>query len=459
MAEVQYSDVEKAVLNEINGLGQNVKANHETMMKNYEDLKKLVDSKPDDVLIKTRIDKLATDISTRQEDLDKKFADSEKKIQDRIDQMEVAVQRPGFTSGADPNLALEEKEAIEWQRAYMSLQNKEGVTWDRFKNIQPNVELYRQYKNGFENFLRKAGDERNLTAEEHKLLLTGSDPDGGYHVPTAMSARIIGKVYEYDPIRQLASVETISTAAWEAMVDQDEAGYGWEGDTVAGAETATPKEGKKRIPVYTLYGKPRATQTYLEDSVVNVENWLADKVGARFARIEGAAFVTGNGVGAPRGFLTYGNGTTTGTIERINMGNASLLTADGFIDVKYHLTEYFLNQSTTWLMARSTVAAAMKLKDGSGDYIWKPSLIATDPYSTILSSPVRMSASIPVVAVGAMAVVIADWKEAYTIIDRIGITLQRDPYTVKPLVEFYFRKRVGGDVCNYDAIKIGVIAV
>ena len=459
MAEMQYTEVEKAVLNEIKNLGDNTKANHETMLKNYENLKKLVDSKPDDVVIKTHIDKLAVDVSVRQDDLDKKFAASQKSVQDRIDQMEVAMKRPGFGGSMDPNLALEEKEALDWQRSYMSLQNKEGVTFERFKNIKPNVELYRQYKDVFEGFLRKAGDERNLAAEEHKLLLTGSDPDGGYHVPTAMSARIIGKVYESDPIRQICTTETISTAAWECMVDQDEAGYGWEGDTVAGAETSTPKEGKKRIPVYTLYGKPRATQTYLEDSVVNVENWLADKVASRFARIEGAAFVTGNGVGSPRGFLTYGNGTTTGTIERVNMGNASALTADGFIDVKYHLTEYFLNQSTTWLMARGTVAAAMKLKDGSGDYIWKPSLIATDPYSTILNSPVRMSASIPAVAVGALSVVIGAWKEAYTIVDRIGITLQRDPYTVKPLVEFYFRKRVGGDVCNYDAIKIGVIAV
>ena len=140
------------------------------------------------------------------------------------------------------------------------------------------------------------------------------------------------------------------------------------------------------------------------------------------------------------------------------MGHATALTADGFIDIKYSLKEQFLGMATAWLMNRSTVAAAMKLKDGTGNYIWKPSMLASDPGSSILGIPVRMSTTMPAVAAGALSVALADWKEAYTIVDRLGITIQRDPYTVKPLVEFYTRKRVGGDVTNFEAIKIGVIS-
>ena len=108
-------------------------------------------------------------------------------------------------------------------------------------------------------------------------------------------------------------------------------------------------------------------------------------------------------------------------------------------------------------MNRTTVLAAMLLKNGAGDYIWKPSMMASDPSSSILGLPVRMSTTMPVVAANALAVALADWKAAYLIVDRLGITVQRDPYTVKPFVEFYTRKRVGGDVDNWEAIKIGTI--
>jgi HK97 family phage major capsid protein len=208
-----------------------------------------------------------------------------------------------------------------------------------------------------------------------------------------------------------------------------------------------------------MYSKILATQKLLEDSSINIENWIATKTGERFGRLEGAAFITGDGIGKPRGILTYANGTAWGQIEQVNMGAAAALTADGFIDVKYRLREYYIERASAWLMNRTTVAAAMKLKDGAGDYIWKPSLIASDPISSILGIPVRMSTTMPAVAANALSVALGDWRSAYMIVDRLGITVQRDPYTSKPFVEFYIRKRCGADVLNFDALKIGIIHV
>jgi len=108
-------------------------------------------------------------------------------------------------------------------------------------------------------------------------------------------------------------------------------------------------------------------------------------------------------------------------------------------------------------MNRLTVAAAMQLKDGQGNYIWKPGL-AEERHSTILGLDVRMATTMPTVAANALSVAIADWSEAYMVVDRLGITIQRDPYTQKPMIEFYTRKRVGGDVINFQAIKLGVIS-
>jgi HK97 family phage major capsid protein len=288
-------------------------------------------------------------------------------------------------------------------------------------------------------------------------MISASDPDGGYTVPTAMSNKIIKRLYEIDPLRSLAAVESITTGAIEWLVDNGDAGSGWEGnETVATTSVTTPQIGKKRIPVNTLATRPRISQILLEDSGINIEQFLANKVADRFGRDEAAAFVSGDGINKPRGFLTYANGTAWGTIEQINMGAAANLTADGFISIKYHMIEQYLN-SGTWLMNRSTVQAALQLKDGAGNYLWQPSFMAGQP-STILGLPVRMSTSMPAVTANTLSVALGAFKEAYMIVDRLGITVQRDPYTDKPLVEMYFRKRVGGDVTNFDAIKIGVIA-
>jgi HK97 family phage major capsid protein len=317
------------------------------------------------------------------------------------------------------------------------------------------MEKFNSYKDAFISHLRL--DEKHVSPEQYKELSVGIDPDGGYTVTPEMSSRIIEKLRESDPIRELATVENISTDALEYLVDYGEMGAGWEGETESGDKTDTAELKKKRIPVHIMYAKPRATQQLLEDSSINIEQWISRKIAEKFSRLEGAAFVEGDGIGKPRGFLTYANGTSWGQVEQINMGAAAALTADGFIKIKYSLQEFYLNTGV-WLLNRTALRDAMMLKYGTGEYIWKPSLLSSDPVSTILGSAVRMSTSMPAVAANALSVAYSDWKEAYSIVDRLGITIQRDPYTVKPYVEFYTRKRLGGDVVNFDAIKLGKIS-
>lgn len=447
--QVREPDVVQAVTEEIKKLGDNTKANYDELNRRYEELKGLVDSQPKEIRsdVKEQITKLTEDITTRQAALDEN-------ITKRVDNVEVAVRRLPRQILTDT--VNEEKDAKEFFTAQKAIKDDKGANYRYIDGMDVDVDLYRQYKKSFLQFMRINGDERAMSPEDQKSLSVGKDPDGGYLVTPAMSNRIIQRVFESDPIRQLASVETITTGAIEWNVDWGEAGSGWEGEYVAGDETDTPQWNKKRIPVHILYAAPRATQTLLEDAGINVETWLANHVARRFARQEGVAFVSGDGVDRPRGFTTYSSGTTFGTVEQVAMGAAAALTADGFIGVKYSLKEEFLNRGT-WLMNRLTVADAMYLKDGTGNYIWKPGL-ADDNVSTILGLPVRMSTTMATVAANALSVALADWAEAYMIVDRLGITVLRDPYSVRPFVEFYTRKRVGADVINYDALKIGIIS-
>ncbi len=464
-------EVVKAVQDEIKKLGENHKNSYDELRKGHEELKKIIDGlqvkgkdiTEADALTKEKLTKLTEDITTRQAAFDQAEAQMKsdvEKFNERLDAFETTIKRRKGAEQRDEEKASATfyNEAKSFMIHAMAVRDKsgKGATWNRAKSMEVDVDAYSAYKEAFETFFRK--DEKFLSPEDMKALSVGIDPDGGYTVTPATSNRIITRLFESDPIRQLASLETITTGALEWMVDWDQAGYGWEGETETTSETATPQWFKKRIPVHTLYAKPRATMTLLEDSGINVENWLADKVSTRFLRGEGAAFVTGDGVNQPRGFESYGDGVNYGQVEQVAMQNATALTADGFIAVKYSLIEDFLTRGT-WLMNRLTVADAMYLKDGNGQYIWKPGLADDPAGSTILGLPVRMSTTMPTVAASALSVALADWREAYVIVDRMGVTVQRDPYTAKPFVEFYTRKRVGGDVVNFQAIKLGIISV
>jgi HK97 family phage major capsid protein len=465
----EFPEIVADIQKQITALGTNTKENYEEIRKGYESMQALMKEKDEklDNLVQVQVQKWAEDLSTREEarikEIDAKLAEEKAALTKRLDAFEVAIKRPAQGSGNLEQVKKEEEHARQLLINTLAVRRKgSGVNFQEAQKLEVNTDQYKEYCDAFKSWAATANNTAGSVLMQHeKALSVGTDPDGGYTVTPVMSNRIIKRLFEMDPMRALATIESITTEAIEWLADYDDPGGGWESETVSNPNTATPTWNKKRIPVHVLAARPRATQTLLEDSSINIEQWLANKQANRFGRIEAAAFVNGDGVGKPRGFLTYDDYDTAGTdqwgrIERTNMGAPAALTADGFIDLKYSLIEQYLGRAS-WLMNRLTVAAAMQLKNGTGDYIWKPGLV-DDRHSTILGSDVRMSTTMPQVAAGALSVAIADWAEAYMIVDRLGISVQRDPFTVKPYVEFYTRKRVGGDVINYQAIKIGTVA-
>lgn len=312
------------------------------------------------------------------------------------------------------------------------------------------------YKAAFDTFLRKG--EEVMGPDERKALSVGTDPDGGYVVNPDLSGRIVMKVFETSPMRAYASVQVISSDALEGLFDLNEASSGWVGETDSRAETNTPQLGKWRIPAHELYAKPKATQKLLDDASINMEAWLASKVAEKFARDEANAFVVGNGVNKPRGFLTFPSGTTLpGTIERFDTGvNGAFAAApnggDVLINALYGLKQQY-RANATWFMNRATLKLTRKLKDSDGAYLWSPGIAAGQPAS-LLGYPVASFEDMPDPATDSLSIAVGDMREAYQIVDRLGIRTLRDPYSAKPYVEFYTTKRVGGDVVNFEALKL-----
>lgn len=327
--------------------------------------------------------------------------------------------------------------------------SRPAVAMDAYKTESPYAG---EYKKAFVTYLRK-GMDAGLEQMESKALSVGSDPDGGYTVTAAMAENIVKAVNEFSPMRQLANVETISTDALEIIQDYDEAAAGWTTETGSVSDTNTPQVAKKSISVHELYAQPKATQKLVDDSAIDIEQWLADKVSEVFKRLENKAFVDGDGSGQPKGILDYAAGTSWGQIEQIDSGANGALTADGLIKLYYSLQEDYAVQAT-FLMNRSVVQAARLLKETTTDqYLWQPGL-AAGADDTLLGVPVRQATDMPTATTGSLSVALADFKRAYTIVDRIGIRTLRDPFTDKPFVKFYTTKRVGGDVVNFDAIKL-----
>ena len=312
------------------------------------------------------------------------------------------------------------------------------------------------YKAAFNVFMRT--DEKTLDGDQIKALSVGKDPDGGYVVHPDMNGQVVNQVYETSPMRAYASVQVISTDSLEGLYDLNEVGSGWVAETEARTETTTPELGRWRIPVHEIYANPRATQKILDDAEINMEQWLAGKVADRFARQEADAFVNGNGVGKPRGFLTYDSGTTLpGQIERVNTGVDGAFAASGdgagaLYDAIYKLKGPY-RANASWFMNRTTTGLARKLQDGDGNYIWTPNAAAGQA-ATLAGYAIAPFEDMPDPATDSLSIAFGDMRAAYQIVDRFGIRVLRDPYSAKPYVEFYSTKRVGGDVLNFEAIKL-----
>ena len=333
-------------------------------------------------------------------------------------------------------------------------------------------ELQREAKAAAISYLRSGHitDEQRIVLEkakdlnpEYKALSVDSDPDGGFLVRAEIATEMQKRVFESSPMRQLASVQQISSDALEINYDDDEPGSGWVGEQQSRPETSSNQLKQLRIPAHELYANPRATQKLLDDAAVDVEAWHAGKVTEKFARDEATAFISGDGVLKPKGILSYPSTSSDnefGKLQQVNSGSAGAVTAEGLIDLQNSLFEEF-QSGASFLMRRATSADERKLKNTDGNYLWNFQPITglnSGPMEMLLGKPVRFASDMPAVAGDALAISYGDYRRGYQIVDRVGIRVLRDPFTAKPFIQFYTTKRVGGAVKQFQAIKLQKLA-
>ncbi|MGA9581699.1 MAG: phage major capsid protein [Allosphingosinicella sp.] len=308
-----------------------------------------------------------------------------------------------------------------------------------------------------DSYLRK-GVESGV---ELKALAGTTEAAGGYAVPEEIDAEIGRLLTSISPIRAIANVVRVGSSGYRKLVTAGGTPSGWVSETAGRPETATPTFIEVAPPFGELYANPAASQAMLDDAAFDVEAWLAQEIATEFARAEGSAFVYGNGVNRPKGFLAepisaQGDHLRAfGTLQFLATGSAGGFgagPADKLIDLVQSLRPPY-RQGAAFVMNSATASAIRKFKTTDGAFLWQTGLSAGQP-DTLLGYPVVEAEDMPDVAADSLSVAFGNFRAGYLIAERTETQILRDPYTNKPFVHFYATKRIGGQVANSEAIKL-----
>lgn len=324
----------------------------------------------------------------------------------------------------------------------------------------PNAATATIERKALSSFTRK-GDESGF-AEVRAAMRIESDPDGGYTVYPAVGDTIQRKLFDVSPIARLARTVTINEGdSYEEPWDPSDIGAEWVGETEDRPALDSSKLKKLSIPVREIYTNQVVTQRLLDDTNFALGEWLEAKISDKFSRAEGAAFVSGDGILKPKGFLSYDTATISdgardwGTIQHVNTGASGAFgtdPADAIMDLVYSLRAPY-RPNARFLMNLATAGVVRKFKDADGRYMWADSIASGMP-PTLAGFPVELDEEMPDIGANSLSIAFGDFNQAYLVVQKPGLRLLRDPYTNKPHVVMYAYRRVGGGLANSEAVKL-----
>lgn len=317
----------------------------------------------------------------------------------------------------------------------------------RIGNGDGNEEKDAEYK-AFEKFVLQG--KEGLSIDERKTLRTDVDTDGGFLVHPEITDLLLKDITEISPMRQISRVRRTSS---KSIIIHRRTGLvqgGWVGE----CEQITDDNstyGDEEIFVNKLTVCSTITIEMLQDSSFNMETEIMSDVAEDFAQKEGNAFVVGDGVKKPEGFITDSR------IQIVTTGIANDISADSIIEIAGELKTGY---NPVYLLNRRTVAAVRQLKDGNGQYLWQPGLSGGLP-NTLNGSPYLETPDLADIAADSKPIAYGDFSRGYTIVDSVMMSVIRDQFTLaqQGKVKFIFMRRVGGQVVLPEAIKILQVAV
>jgi HK97 family phage major capsid protein len=372
--------------------------------------------------------------------------DALSEVKKRLEAVETRAARPGAGIGKDGDRVS--KEAQEYKSAF--------IQWLRCPQ-EPSVQQKMHAAKAAVEAKAGAGDLERRAAQ----VVTSTGSAGGFALPEEIERTIARLSVDISPIRQIATVRTVSTPDYKELFDVNGASFEWIGEGDTRALCTTPDLAEIAPTFGMASSRVRASEESLDDLFFDVEGWLGVSAGEAIGKGEGAAFITGNGTKRPTGFLAGPTPVSTadasrafGTLQYIAGGAASTMptSADVFYDMVYSLRARYRSNSR-WVTSKAILASLRKYKDTTNQYLWQPSLSAGQPES-FMGYGITEAEDMPTVAANAFPLAFGDFREGYLIVDRVGMRVTRDEITLPGFVTWYIRKRVGGRLRNTEAIKL-----
>ncbi|UWQ16991.1 phage major capsid protein [Jannaschia sp. M317] len=317
------------------------------------------------------------------------------------------------------------------------------------------------HQKAMDAYLRSGDDDglRALTLEG-KAMNTAVAAEGGYLVDPQTAETVQSVLRGSASLRAISNVVNVEATSYDVLVDHAEIGAGWATESGSFAETDSPQFDRISITLHELSAMPKASQRLLDDAAFDIESWLAGRIADKFATAEASAFVVGDGIDKPKGFLTYPDVdeaswawgslgyVATGAADDFDVSSPS----DAIVDLVYALGAKY-RANAAFVMNSKTAGAVRKMKDADGRFLWSDSLAAGQP-AQLMGYPVLIAEDMPDIGTDATAIAFGDFSAGYTIAERPDLRVLRDPFSAKPHVLFYATKRVGGDVTDFAAIKL-----
>lgn len=388
-----------------------------------------------DPLVTDKLAKIEADLS-KYEDLNQKLTAAEaeaKKEKEHIDEIETKLSRMALNgSSKTPEDRQEEFKARvnTWARAVVGAATL-----------------------GVQNLSQDEQKALKDVEAEYKAMSVANDTTGGYLAPAEYVREIIKNVTEFSPVRSMVRVRT--TASKSMMIPKRTGQFAaqWTSENGTRTETDGLRYGMWEIPTHELYALIDISEQNLEDSAFNMEAEIRGEASEQFAVAEGTAVVNGDGVGKPQGFMS----TAAGLGENIS-GSATTIAdasgqADGMLTLKHALKTAY-TRNAMWALNRTTLGSVRKLKTGDDNYLWMPGIAMGKP-NTIDGDPYVEVPDMPSEGAGAFPIAYGDFARGYTMVDRIQMSMLRDPYTqaTSGNIRFLFRRRLGGQVVLAEAIR------
>lgn len=321
-----------------------------------------------------------------------------------------------------------------------------------------------EYRSAFNAFLQAGADTADLTREQRGLLrrgfveertqLAGTAAAGGYTVPVELARELVRTMMDWGPMYDGNIVREIVTGSGNEfdIPTNDDTGD-TSTDTKAEDEEIVDDNsgdlvfGQAKLSAF-LDATPWVKISYelMQDSVFNIEAFLAEALGERLGRRANLRLTTGSGNGQPNGIVTAsGLGKTA--------ASATGIVADELLDLQHSVrAPYRRSPKCRWMFADSTLLAIRKLKDGNGNFLWQMGDIRAGAPNTLLEKPYSINDDVPEIKTGNRAVIFGDLSRYW--VRKVGSPLigtVRERFW--PKIGLAGLIRYDGELVDKDAVK------